>query len=47
VLGGISAAEMADVRAVVDRSGTTAHVVVGGSSICAEPALTLRSVFAE
>ena len=47
ILGGISAAEMADIRAVVDRSGTPARVVVGGSSICAEPALTLRSVFAE
>ena len=47
VLGGISAAELADIRAVVDRSGTTGRVMVGGSSICAEPALTLRSVFSE
>lgn len=47
VLGGVSASEMADIRAVVDRSGSTAHVVVGGSSVSAEPAMTLKSVFAE
>ena len=45
ILGGVSATEMAGIRATVDRCCSSAHVVIGGSSVFSEPSTVLRSVF--
>jgi len=47
VLGGVSATDISEIRASVDRSGTNAKVVVGGSSLCPDPSVILKSVFCE
>ena len=49
VLGGVSAGELADVRATVDSSGVNAGrmVLVGGSTMIVDPNDTLESVFSE
>jgi hypothetical protein len=49
VLGGVSAGELADVRATVDSSGVHAGrtVLVGGSTMIVDPNDTLASVFSE